>query len=142
MGKWVPAIIGDVRPSGCLKLLHDDGSVLKKEADPNSVRLAMEQANQGYDKQAAFDSSLSDRAHVAMCSRPANCSKQANAEQSSGEAFGSKEAYDQRMEFLHGLSEKCTAQLKIHRGLSESVVDDQQLEFSHLEFRRSLEKAI
>merc|ERR550514_1344987 len=59
-GEWVPAIIGDVRPNGCLKLLHDDGSVLKKEADPHSVRLATEEANQGCDKQAQFNRSLSD----------------------------------------------------------------------------------
>merc|ERR1712196_503543 len=43
-GEWIPATIGDVRPNGCLKLLHDDGSVLKMEADPNSVRLASKQA--------------------------------------------------------------------------------------------------
>merc|ERR1719214_518403 len=69
-GEWIPAIIGDVRTNGCLKLLHDDGSVLKKEADPNScvrffgpnsVRLATEQAKQSKDKQGKCNNSLSDR---------------------------------------------------------------------------------
>jgi len=207
-GEWIPAIIGDVRPNGCLKLLHDDGSVLKKEADSNSVRLAREQAKQGYDtriarpssqlgflarsclirddEQAKFNTSLSDPSSqlgflarsclirddeqaksntslsdrtLAMCSRAASEGydeqakfntglsvlagiKQVNAEQSSSEALGSKEAYDQQMKFLHSRSEKCNAQLQIHRGLSEGMAPDQQLEFSHLEFRHSLNKAI
>jgi hypothetical protein len=143
-GEWVPAIIGGVRPNGCLKLLHDDGSVLKKEADPNSVCLARDHAKQGYDNQAKFKPSFSDHT-LGMCSRAASTPssmEQANAKQSSRGASGSKEACDERMKLLHGLSEKCNAQLKVHRGLSEGMVQDQQLELSHLEFRHGLSKAL
>jgi hypothetical protein len=161
--EWVPAIINDVRPNGCLKLLHDDGSVLKNEADPNSVRLAREQGKPGHDKQVKFDISLGD-CTLAMSSQAASGIRQANTEQSSSKAIGSKEAYDQQMKFLHSRSEKCdaqlkahrggeydeqmkllhsrsensNAQLKAHRGLSEGMAQDQQLELSHLEFRHSL----
>jgi len=148
-GEWIPAIIGDVRPNGCLKLLHDDGSVLKKEADPNScvrffgpnsVRLATEQAKQSKDKQGKCNNSLSDRP-LARCSQAASGIEEAIAKWSSSEPLGSNEAYDQQMKHLHSLSEKFSAQLNIHRGLSEGMAQDQQLELSHLEFRQSLSKA-
>jgi len=136
-GEWIPAIVGDVRPNGCLQLLHDDGSVLKMQADPKSVRLAFPQTKRGCDKQAQFNTSLSNRT-LAMCSGAAGGMKQANAKQSSSRALASKEAYDQQMEFLHSVSEKCNAQLKMHRDLSEGMVHDQQLDLIHLEFRHSL----
>jgi len=98
-GRWIPAIISDVRPNGCLKLLHDDGFVLKNEADPNSVRLAREQAKQGHDNQPKFDTSLGD-CTLSMCSQAASGIKQENIEQSSSKALDSKEAHDEEMKFL------------------------------------------
>jgi len=130
--EWVPAIIGDVRPNGCLKLLDDDGSVIKKEADPKNVRLAKEQAK--------FETSFSDSI-FAVRSQAASGIKETQAGQSCNEALDSKEAYDQQMKLLHSRSEKCAAQLKCHRGFSEGMTHDHHLEFSHLEFRHSLSKA-
>merc|ERR1712224_45532 len=103
-GEWIPGIVSDVRPNGCLQLLHDDGSLLKNNADPNNVRLAKEQAKQGHDNQPKLDTILED-CTLAMCSNAANGS---------------------------------SAQGKIHRGLSEGMAYDQQLEFSHLKFCHSL----
>lgn len=37
--EWIPATIANVRPDGFLRLLHDDGTVLKEQADPSMVRL-------------------------------------------------------------------------------------------------------
>eukprot|EP00746_Dinoflagellata_sp_MGD_P165431 gnl/MRDRNA2_/MRDRNA2_94701_c0_seq1.p1 gnl/MRDRNA2_/MRDRNA2_94701_c0~~gnl/MRDRNA2_/MRDRNA2_94701_c0_seq1.p1 ORF type:complete len:300 (+),score=64.79 gnl/MRDRNA2_/MRDRNA2_94701_c0_seq1:85-984(+) len=133
-GEWIPAIIGDVRPNGCLKLFHDDGSVLKSEADPDSVRLPTKQANQSCDT-LDNNTRCSGRAWE-MCSRPAIGTEQANSKQSFSED------YDQQMNYLHGLSQKLNAQLKVHRGLSEGMVQDQQLELTHLEFRHNLGKAL
>jgi len=36
--EWIPCVIGDVRSDGNLRLLHDDGSVLKEQADSSLVR--------------------------------------------------------------------------------------------------------
>jgi len=140
-GAWIPAIIGDVLPSGCLKLLHYDGSVLKMQADRKSVRLASPQAKQGYDKQAKFNTNFEDRT-LAICSQAARGMKQVNAKQSSSKTVGSEEAYDQQMEFLHSLSEKCNAQLKIDRGLSHDMVHDQHVDLLHLEARHILSTAV
>eukprot|EP00928_Gymnodinium_smaydae_P016259 TRINITY_DN16075_c0_g1_i1.p1 TRINITY_DN16075_c0_g1~~TRINITY_DN16075_c0_g1_i1.p1 ORF type:complete len:828 (-),score=195.32 TRINITY_DN16075_c0_g1_i1:134-2617(-) len=38
--EWIPAVVGSVRADGNLQLLHDDGSVLKEQADASLVRLA------------------------------------------------------------------------------------------------------
>mmetsp|Transcript_63090 Transcript_63090/g.150383 ORF Transcript_63090/g.150383 Transcript_63090/m.150383 type:complete len:824 (+) Transcript_63090:138-2609(+) len=38
--EWIPAIVNAIRPDGALRLLHDDGSVLKEQADPSQCRLA------------------------------------------------------------------------------------------------------
>jgi len=107
-GEWIPGIISDVRPNGCLQLLHDDGSLLKNNADPNSVRSAKEQAKQGHDNQPQLDTILED-CTLAMCSIAASGS---------------------------------SAQVKIHQGLSEGMAYDQQLKFSHLKFRHSLNTAM
>jgi len=98
------------------------------------------QARQSSDTPANFDTSFSDLASQ-TCSRAASI-KQANSEQGSHEAFGSKEAYDQQMKFFHSVSEKFNAQLKVHRCLSEGLLQDQQLELSHLEIRHNLSKAL
>jgi len=37
--EWIPAVVGTVRPDGNLRLLHDDGSVLKEQADPSLCRM-------------------------------------------------------------------------------------------------------
>jgi len=183
-GEWIPAIIGDARPNGCLTLLHVDGSVLKVEADPDSVRLASEQAGQNSATLEArqnsatfakFNSCFSDCA-LERCSQVANSINQANPQQHFREGLSSeerlkvaldnervseallsvarlhaqaevpaevaKQACDQQMKNLHSLSEKFTTQLRIHRGLSEGMVQDQQLELSQLEFRRNLDKAL
>eukprot|EP00927_Polykrikos_kofoidii_P034785 TRINITY_DN29430_c0_g1_i1.p1 TRINITY_DN29430_c0_g1~~TRINITY_DN29430_c0_g1_i1.p1 ORF type:complete len:854 (+),score=166.19 TRINITY_DN29430_c0_g1_i1:94-2562(+) len=42
--EWVPAVIGVVRPDGNLKLLHDDGTVLKEQADPSLCRVVPSEA--------------------------------------------------------------------------------------------------
>eukprot|EP00746_Dinoflagellata_sp_MGD_P090569 gnl/MRDRNA2_/MRDRNA2_35780_c0_seq1.p1 gnl/MRDRNA2_/MRDRNA2_35780_c0~~gnl/MRDRNA2_/MRDRNA2_35780_c0_seq1.p1 ORF type:complete len:460 (+),score=91.76 gnl/MRDRNA2_/MRDRNA2_35780_c0_seq1:79-1458(+) len=117
-GEWIPAIIGDVRANACPTLLHADGSVLKLEADPDSVRLAPEQARQNSDSKvnsetlAKFNPSFSAGA-MERYLQAANCITEANSERSFGE--GSKEAYDEQMKLLHSRSEKLNAQLKIHR---------------------------
>merc|ERR1712224_887687 len=103
--EWIPGVIRDVRPNGCLQLLHDDGSLLKNNADPNSVRLANKQAKQGHDNQPKLNTIPGD-CTLAMSSRAASGIKQANVEQSSMKALGSKEAHDQQMKFLHSFSEK------------------------------------
>mmetsp|Transcript_23988 Transcript_23988/g.44075 ORF Transcript_23988/g.44075 Transcript_23988/m.44075 type:complete len:817 (-) Transcript_23988:116-2566(-) len=38
--EWIPATVNAIRPDGALRLLHDDGSVLKEQADPSQCRLA------------------------------------------------------------------------------------------------------
>jgi hypothetical protein len=129
-GEWIPAIVADVRANACLTLLHADGSVLKLEADPDSVRVAPEQARQdfgskqNYESLAEFNTSFGDGAMEHSFSED------------------SKEVYDEQMKLLHRRSEKLNAQLKIHRGLSEGMVQDQQLELSHLKFRHNLGKAL
>eukprot|EP00929_Paragymnodinium_shiwhaense_P120472 TRINITY_DN92422_c0_g1_i1.p1 TRINITY_DN92422_c0_g1~~TRINITY_DN92422_c0_g1_i1.p1 ORF type:complete len:821 (-),score=222.45 TRINITY_DN92422_c0_g1_i1:101-2563(-) len=45
--EWVAAIISVVRPDGNLKLVHDDGTVLKEQADPSMCRLAAGAKNGG-----------------------------------------------------------------------------------------------
>merc|ERR1712078_99864 len=87
--------------------------------------------------QVKFDISFGD-CTLAMSSQAASGIRTVNTEQRSSKAIGSKEAYDQQMKFLHSRSENCNAQLKAHRGLSEGMAQDQQLELSHLEFRHSL----
>merc|ERR1712139_503930 len=109
-GEWIPGIISDVRPNGCLKLLHDDGSLRKNNADPNSVRLAKEQTKQGHDNEPKLDTILED-CTLAMSSQAGSGIKQANAEQSSMKTLGSKEAHDQQLKFLHSLIEKRMADL-------------------------------
>jgi len=37
--EWIPAVVGTVWPDGMLRLLHDNGSVLKEQADPLCVRM-------------------------------------------------------------------------------------------------------
>mmetsp|Transcript_35851 Transcript_35851/g.82297 ORF Transcript_35851/g.82297 Transcript_35851/m.82297 type:complete len:814 (+) Transcript_35851:57-2498(+) len=44
--EWIPATVNAIRPDGGLRLLHDDGSVLKEQADPSQCRLA-QAANSG-----------------------------------------------------------------------------------------------
>eukprot|EP00927_Polykrikos_kofoidii_P039435 TRINITY_DN33824_c0_g1_i1.p1 TRINITY_DN33824_c0_g1~~TRINITY_DN33824_c0_g1_i1.p1 ORF type:complete len:848 (-),score=131.49 TRINITY_DN33824_c0_g1_i1:45-2588(-) len=36
--EWIPAFVNVVRPDGNLRLLHDDGTVLKEQADPSLCR--------------------------------------------------------------------------------------------------------
>jgi hypothetical protein len=93
-GEWIPGVISDVRPNGCLQLLHDDGSLLKNNADSNSVRLAKEQAKQGHDNQPQLDTILED-CTLAMCSIAA--SAQVKIHQGLSEGM----AYDQQLEFSH-----------------------------------------
>jgi len=99
--------------------------------------LAPEQARQNSDSKensetlAKFNPSFSAGA-MERYLQAANCITQANSEHSFGE--GSKEAYGEQMKLLHSRSEKLNAQLKIHRGLSEGMVQDQQLELSRLKF--------
>lgn len=38
--EWIPAVVGQIWPEGPLRLLHDDGSVLKEKADISLVRPA------------------------------------------------------------------------------------------------------
>jgi len=38
--EWIPCLVGNIRPDGNLQLKHDDGSVLKDQADPSAVRAA------------------------------------------------------------------------------------------------------
>lgn len=38
--EWIPANVGSVRPDGSLRLLHDDGTVLKESAPRSNCRLA------------------------------------------------------------------------------------------------------
>eukprot|EP00746_Dinoflagellata_sp_MGD_P123397 gnl/MRDRNA2_/MRDRNA2_58055_c0_seq1.p1 gnl/MRDRNA2_/MRDRNA2_58055_c0~~gnl/MRDRNA2_/MRDRNA2_58055_c0_seq1.p1 ORF type:complete len:304 (+),score=62.23 gnl/MRDRNA2_/MRDRNA2_58055_c0_seq1:75-914(+) len=157
-GEWIPAIVVDVQPNGCLKLLHDDGDLLKKEADPKSVRLAREQGNVQQVKLSASLSELTlteQRASEALGSIIASMGSKAYdmsvmlwsvrsdaAHAKRPTKTKGKETYDWQMKHLHSLSEKCDAQLKIHRGLSADIVPDQQLKLNHLEFRHSLSKAV
>jgi len=160
-GQWIPAVIGEIHPNGCLKLLYDDASLLKMQADPKSVRLAREGAKSrqcapawertwqadpnsvrsGCYEGAKFNTCFNDDTS-AMCSRAASGIRHANAEQSSSEASDSIETYDQQMKLLHSRSEKCDDQLRIHRGLSQGMAQDEQLDLSHLAFRHSLSKAM